>query len=58
MEMHGRHLIKLWIFLVEIETLRLADIWASGNSEIQHALLLDLPHSLVDFAELLRDLFN
>lgn len=58
MEVHRGHLIKCWVLLVEIQTLRLADVGASCDSQVHHALLLDLPDSLIHFTKLLRNLRN
>ena len=57
MEMHHRHFVELWVFLIEVETLRLADIWPSCNSEIHHLFLTDLPYCLVNFFQISRNLF-
>ena len=43
--------------MVEVETLRLADIGSSCNSEIHHLFLTDLPYCLVNFFQISRDLF-
>ena len=56
MEVHSGHFAKLWVLLVKVETLRLANVWASCDSQVHHTLLLNLPHCLVDFTESLRDL--
>ena len=53
-EMHHRHLVKLRVFLVEVQTLRLTDVRASGNSKVHHLLLADLPHCLVDLFNVIR----
>ena len=58
MEVHRRHLAKLWVLLVEIQTLRLANVRASCYGQIHHALLLDLPDRLIHFTKVLRDLRN
>ena len=57
-EMHQRHLVKLRVFLVEVQTLRLADVRSSGNSKVHHFLLADLPHGLVDLFDVIRDFFD
>lgn len=57
-EVHGGHLTKLRVLLVKIQTLRLANVGATGDGEVHHALLLDLPHCLVDFTQWSRDLVD
>jgi len=56
MEMHGGHLVKLWVLLIEVQALRLANIGASGNGQVHHAFLFDLPDGLIDFAKIFRNL--
>lgn len=56
MEMHGRHFAKLWVLLVKVQTLRLANVGTSSNSQVHHLLLLDLPDCLVNLTKSLRDL--
>ena len=58
MEVHQGHLVELRVFLVEIETLRLADIGTSGNGKVHHLLLADLPDCLVDVFDILRNLLD
>ena len=55
-EVHRRHFGELRVLLVEVKTLGLADVRASGDGEVHHSLLLDLPNGLVDFTQMLRDL--
>ena len=57
-EMHQWHLVKCGVFLVQVQTLRLADIWSSGNGKVHHLLLTDLPHSLVDLFNVIGDFFD
>ena len=57
-EMHHRHLVKLRVFLVEVQTLRLTDVRASGNCKVHHLLLADLPHCLVDLFNVIRYLLD
>ena len=56
MEMHGIHLVKLRVLLVKIETLRLTDVRSTSDRQIHHTFLLNLPHCLVNVADVLRDL--
>ena len=56
MEVHGRHLVKLRVLLVEVQTLRLANVGASCHSLVHHTLLLDFPDGLVHLTESFRDL--
>ena len=57
MEMHHRHFVELWVFLIEVETLRLADIWSSCNGEIHHLFLTNLPYCLVNFFQISWNFF-
>ena len=58
MEMHSGHLVKRWVLLVQVETLRLADVGATADSEVYHAPLLDLPDGLVEFFDVVGNLLD
>ena len=51
--MRSRELSQAWFSKVDVEALRLADIWGSGSCELDELLLTYLPDSLVDVLELL-----
>lgn len=46
------------VFLVEVQTLGLTNVGASGDGKVHHFLLTDLPHSLVDVFHVLRNLLD
>ena len=46
------------VFLVEVKTLGLTNVRASGDGKVHHFLLTDLPHCLVDIFQVLRNLFD
>ena len=56
--MHGGDLAELWILLIEVQTLRLADVGTTGDRQVHHALLTDFPHGLVDLTEVLWDFLD
>ena len=58
MEVHHRHFVELRVLLVQVETLRLADIWTSGDSQIHHFLLADFPDCLVNLFNLSWDFLD
>lgn len=59
--MGGGELSQTWFSEVDVETLRLADVWSSCSCKLNELLLTDLPDGLVDVLELLSktlDLLN
>mmetsp|Transcript_11258 Transcript_11258/g.26913 ORF Transcript_11258/g.26913 Transcript_11258/m.26913 type:complete len:242 (-) Transcript_11258:1954-2679(-) len=57
-EMHRRELGCSYVRHVNVQGLRLVNVWATVSSHINNGSLLDLPYSLVDLAQFLRDLFD
>ena len=44
-----------WIREIQVKALGLADKWSSANSELHRRLLGDLPDSLIDLFDTVRD---
>ena len=44
--------------MVKVKALRLADVRSSGNGQVHHLLLADLPDSLIDVLDVLGNLFD
>lgn len=55
-EVHRAHLAKVRFGNVNVEGLGLVDVGAPVGGLLQHVLLADLPHGLVQVADLLRNL--
>lgn len=54
--MHRRHLVVSRVGLVQVERLRLANVWSTADSEVKQLFLRDLPNGLVKLLKMSRDL--
>jgi len=57
-EVHAGELTKRRGLEVDVETLTLADEWPAISGQVDHFLLTDLPNSLVDRFDIVRNARN
>jgi len=60
-EVHVRHLVVLWVGLVQIQRLRLANEGSTANRQVDQVLLLDFPNRFVQLLDVgwdLRDILD